>query len=520
MVPVEANSVLDGYYDLYDTIGQGSFAKVKLGVHRLTGEKVAIKIMDKKRPTVAEMLPQIRREIEAMKALSHQNVCKLFQVIETETQIYLVLEYCPGGDLFDYIDERGRLAEGEARHLFRQIVAAVAQVHDQGFAHRDLKLENLLLGEDKRLKLTDFGLCAKPKGGMGSHLDTFCGTVNYAAPEIISGKRYLGSEADVWSMGVLLYTLLCGCLPFCDDNIGMLHKKMQSGMYEKPEWLSEVSIEMLDQLLQADPERRITVTQLLNHPWVLQDCRPDYLVEWEKSFQMQELDDECVAETAVSVGQSTEAMNSCLSAWQYDYNTATYLLLRQRKQRSQTLKSLSDIQSVPGTTAAAQNRPLEENDVEHIFAEPLVPTLRESKKQSPSITDCQIAPSCLKVSALDNISKTPVSCPTSNDQSPWVDAHDRSNGAKKSTRKLLARIERALERVRSFLSSGLRQHKRHKNPGWAEWAEWAESAESDWTLDELADCAELSKYALRAEKAIKAKRKTASTRIRRLFKMG
>ena len=322
----------------------------------------------------------------------------------------------------------------------------------------------------------------------------------------------LGSEADVWSMGVLLYALLCSCLPFCDDNIGMLHKKIQSGMYEKPEWLSEDSIEMLEQLLQVDPERRITVTQLLDHPWVLQDCRPDYLIEWEKSLQMQELDDECVAETAVSVDQTTEAMNSCLSAWPYDYNTATYLLLRQRKQRSQPIKSLSGIQNVPGATAAAQTtRPAEENDVEHIFVEPVAPTLRESKKQSPIITDCQIHSSRLKVSTLDDISKTPVSSPTSNDENPSADTHDRSNGANKSALKLLARIERALDRVRSLLASGLRQHKRHSNPGYAEWAGWA------WELDEFADCAEWSEYALRAEKAMKKKKE--SSRIRRLFKM-
>ncbi|NXF84681.1 MELK kinase, partial [Eubucco bourcierii] len=196
------------YYELHETIGTGGFAKVKLARHHLTGEKVAIKIMDKL--ALGDDLPRVKVEIDAMKNLSHQHICQLYHVVETHRKLFMVLEYCPGGELFDYIISKDRLSEQETRTFFRQIVSAVAYVHNQGYAHRDLKPENLLIDVDHNLKLIDFGLCAKPKGGLDYRLNTCCGSPAYAAPELIQGKAYIGSEADIWSMGVLLYTLLCG----------------------------------------------------------------------------------------------------------------------------------------------------------------------------------------------------------------------------------------------------------------------------------------------------------------------
>ena len=170
--------------------------------------------------------------------------------METDSKIFMVLEYCPGGELFDYIVDRERLNEEESRAFFRQIVAAVAYIHESGYAHRDLKPENILIDEDQQLKLIDFGLCANPKGGIGSILETCCGSPAYAAPELVSGRNYLGSEADIWSMGVLLYALLCGFLPFDDENISALYRKIQSGIYERPSWLSLGSLELIHQVLQ------------------------------------------------------------------------------------------------------------------------------------------------------------------------------------------------------------------------------------------------------------------------------
>jgi maternal embryonic leucine zipper kinase len=171
-------------------------------------------------------LPRVYREMRALKKLHHQHICQLFQVIETETMIYMILEYCSGGELFDYIVAKERLKEQEARTFFRQIVSALKYVHTSGFVHRDLKPENLLLDEDSNIKLIDFGLVAEPQD-IRHLLKTCCGSPAYAAPELIKGGPYIGPQADVWSLGVLLYALLNGFLPFDDDNTAELYRLIQ-----------------------------------------------------------------------------------------------------------------------------------------------------------------------------------------------------------------------------------------------------------------------------------------------------
>uniref|UniRef100_A0A665WRX0 Maternal embryonic leucine zipper kinase n=1 Tax=Echeneis naucrates TaxID=173247 RepID=A0A665WRX0_ECHNA len=325
---------LHRYYEVYETIGSGGFAKVKLGRHIATGEKVAIKIMNKK--DLGDDLPRVKVEIEAMKNLSHQHVCRLYQVIETSTQIFMVLEYCPGGELFDYIIAKDRLSEEETRVFFRQIVSAMAYVHSQGYAHRDLKPENLLIDEDHNLKLIDFGLCAKPKGGLGYELMTCCGSPAYAAPELIQGKAYIGSEADVWSMGVLLFALLCGYLPFDDDNCMVLYRKIMRGNYDNPRWLSPGSILILNQMMQVDPKRRLSVRQLLDHPWVVKDYNSP--VEWHSRQPLGHIDEDSITEMAVNMKRSRESTTALVKEWRYDHTTATYLLLLSKKQRGKPVR--------------------------------------------------------------------------------------------------------------------------------------------------------------------------------------
>ncbi|XP_013868721.1 maternal embryonic leucine zipper kinase [Austrofundulus limnaeus] len=335
-MPVERTELrgVADHYEIYETIGSGGFAKVKLGRHILTREKVAIKIMNKK--DLGEDLPRVKLEIEAMKNLSHQHICRLYQVIETSSQIFMILEYCPGGELFDYIIAKDRLSEQETRVFFRQIVSAMAYVHSQGYAHRDLKPENLLIDENHNLKLIDFGLCAKPKGGLGYELKTCCGSPAYAAPELIQGKTYIGSEADVWSMGVLLFALLCGYLPFDDDNCMVLYRKITRGKYDNPQWLSTGSILLLNQMMQVDPKRRLTVRHLLEHPWVMKDYNSP--VEWHSKQPLGHLDEDCITEMAVHMKRSRESTTALVKEWKYDQTTATYLLLLSKKQRGKPVR--------------------------------------------------------------------------------------------------------------------------------------------------------------------------------------
>ncbi|XP_047556762.1 maternal embryonic leucine zipper kinase isoform X1 [Lutra lutra] len=312
----------------------GGFAKVKLACHILTGEMVAIKIMDKN--ALGNDLPRVKTEIEALKNLRHQHICQLYHVLETANKIFMVLEYCPGGELFDYIISQDRLSEEETRVVFRQIVSAVAYVHSEGYAHRDLKPENLLFDEYHKVKLIDFGLCAKPKGNKDYHLQTCCGSLAYAAPELIQGKSYLGSEADVWSMGILLYVLMCGFLPFDDDNVMALYKKIMRGKYEVPKWLSSSSILLLQQMLQVDPKKRISVKNLLNHPWIMHDYNCP--VEWQSKNSLIHLDEDCVTELSVHHRNNRQTMEDLISLWQYDHLTATYLLLLAKKSRGRPVR--------------------------------------------------------------------------------------------------------------------------------------------------------------------------------------
>ncbi|CAN0303986.1 unnamed protein product [Bubo scandiacus] len=334
-------------YELRETIGTGGFGKVKLARHLLTGEKVAIKIMDKL--ALGDDLHRVKIEIDAVKNLSHQHICRLYHVIETSKKIFMVLEYCPGGELFDYIISKDRLSEEEARVFFRQIVSAIAYIHSQGYAHRDLKPENLLIDEEHNLKLIDFGLCAKPKGGLDNHLSTCCGSPAYAAPELIQGKAYIGSEADIWSMGVLLYALLCGFLPFDDENIMALYRKITKGKYSIPKWLSPSSTLLLNQMLQVDPKKRITVKHLLSHPWLMQGYSD--AVQWQSKCPLGHLDEDCITELSAFHKQSRESILELISEWKYDQMLATYLLLQSRKARGKCVRL-----RVPGLTGHASTK--------------------------------------------------------------------------------------------------------------------------------------------------------------------
>ena len=262
---VAIGGVKIGPYALAKTLGVGSFGKVKLGQHDLTGHKVAVKILNRKKIQSLEMDEKVRREIKILKLFMHPHIIRLYEVIDTPTDIFVVMEYVSEGELFDYIVEKGRLSEDDGRKFFQQIVSGVDYCHRHMVVHRDLKPENLLLDSDFNVKIADFGLSNMMRDG--NFLKTSCGSPNYAAPEVISGKLYAGPEVDVWSCGVILYALLCGSLPFDDENIPNLFKKIKGGIYSLPNHLSEGVRDLIPRMLVVDPMKRITIKEIRQHRW-------------------------------------------------------------------------------------------------------------------------------------------------------------------------------------------------------------------------------------------------------------
>jgi MAP/microtubule affinity-regulating kinase len=224
-----------GHYELDKSIGQGNYAKVRLATHTLTGEKVAVKIIDKTKLDKATS-KKLFREVKIMKMLNHPSIVRLYEVIDTPEELYLILEYVPGGEVFDYLIAHGRMKEKDAREHFRQIVSSVAYCHSMHVVHRDLKAENLLLDANLNIKVADFGFanCFTP----GQNLNTWCGSPPYAAPELFQGKEYTGPEVDIWSLGVILYVLVCGSLPFDGSTLQKLRARVIAGKFKIPFYMS------------------------------------------------------------------------------------------------------------------------------------------------------------------------------------------------------------------------------------------------------------------------------------------
>ncbi|XP_069715011.1 MAP/microtubule affinity-regulating kinase 3 isoform X7 [Phaenicophaeus curvirostris] len=311
-----------GNYRLLKTIGKGNFAKVKLARHILTGREVAIKIIDKTQlnPT---SLQKLFREVRIMKILNHPNIVKLFEVIETEKTLYLIMEYASGGEVFDYLVAHGRMKEKEARAKFRQIVSAVQYCHQKHIVHRDLKAENLLLDADMNIKIADFGF--SNEFTVGNKLDTFCGSPPYAAPELFQGKKYDGPEVDVWSLGVILYTLVSGSLPFDGQTLKELRERVLRGKYRIPFYMSTDCENLLKRFLVLNPTKRGTLEQIMKDRWINAGHEEDEL----KPFVEPELDisDQKRIDIMVGMGYSQEEIQESLSKMKYDEITATYLLL-------------------------------------------------------------------------------------------------------------------------------------------------------------------------------------------------
>jgi 5'-AMP-activated protein kinase catalytic alpha subunit len=318
-------------YRLGKTLGIGSFGKVKVAEHILTGHKVAIKILNRKKIKQMDMEEKVRREIKILRLFMHPHIIRLYEVVETTNDIYVVMEYVKAGELFDYIVEKGRLLEDEARHFFQQIISGVEYCHRNMVVHRDLKPENLLLDSKMNVKIADFGLSNVMRDG--HFLKTSCGSPNYAAPEVISGRLYAGPEVDVWSCGVILYALLCGSLPFDDENIPNLFKKIKGGIYTLPSHLSPGARDLIPRMLLVDPLKRITIPEIRQHPWFTVHL-PRYLAVMQADPVAAGTHiDEDIIRDVVRLGFTRDFVVDSLRARQQNKASVAYYLMADNRRR-------------------------------------------------------------------------------------------------------------------------------------------------------------------------------------------
>ncbi|KAJ6649240.1 Serine/threonine-protein kinase NIM1 [Pseudolycoriella hygida] len=306
-----------GLYRFCGDIGRGNFSRVKLAIHQLTRgtlfhielqnqvllriylrqlmfsiivnifllilpiscanviiynldisiDKVAIKVVDRGRLD-ARALRMLSREVTTLECVHHPNILRLFEVVETLGRVHLVTEWIRGGELYNRITQGGPLTEAHAAPLYKQLLSAVKHMHSLGFVHRDIKAENVLMVTEDRIKLADFGFSTQLINGSQQHLDTFCGSPPYAAPELFSDDHYIGGPVDVWALGVLVYFMIVGNMPFRAPTVPALRTAVLSGDFCLPSHLSLPCIRLIQRILVHTPSRRPTIDQLLMSQWV------------------------------------------------------------------------------------------------------------------------------------------------------------------------------------------------------------------------------------------------------------
>ncbi|OHT07205.1 CAMK family protein kinase [Tritrichomonas foetus] len=257
--------MLIGKYRISRVIGDGSFSTVKLGFHIFTNEPVAVKIISKSTLTEQSQIDQLHERIAIIQRFDHPGIIKLIEVIEDETTFYVVLEYCGGGELFDFIIARKRVEEPLAKRFFKQIVLAVGYCHSQNVIHRDLKPENLLLTENNTVKLIDFGLCNTQAD---QPLHDRCGSACYIAPEALTTTQYYGIPADIWSLGVILYALVDGSLPWNYQDPNQMFQQITTGSFPMPTGITPQCQDILRGMLNPDASQRFNIDAILMHPWL------------------------------------------------------------------------------------------------------------------------------------------------------------------------------------------------------------------------------------------------------------
>jgi len=340
-----------GNYILEETIGEGAFAKVKLGTHIHTGEKVAIKILNKEKLFEEALednlangiegcdIQKIRKEINILKRLRHKNVIQLYEIMESKTNLYIVMEYCEGKELFDYIVRHKYLSEREACRFFQQIIDGVEYLHLSNITHRDLKPENLLLDNKKRIRISDFGLSNMGEK-IDSLLETPCGTPSYAPPEMLRGEKYNGVFSDIWSCGIILYTMLVGNLPCAESKEDLIYENIMTHNYYFPDNISDEAVDLIENMLKIDPSERYDFEQIKSHPWfnlVEPKLKPGIVYGVHKIPI-----DESILKKVEKYGYDKDKCKKSIENNNYDsYSSIYYLTLKQFTRENKS--SISDL---------------------------------------------------------------------------------------------------------------------------------------------------------------------------------
>ena len=332
-----------GQFILGEKLGQGTFGIVVLAKHQITGEKVAIKILDKEKIIQEADKTRIEREIKILKNLRHNNIVHLYDIKETSNSLYIIMEYIQGKELFDYIVSKKRLSEIEACNFYQQIISGIEYLGKIRVVHRDIKPENLLLDNKNKIKIVDFGLSnIYPNNEL---LQTACGSPCYAAPEMINGELYKGLGADIWSSGIVLYAMLCGYLPFEDGDNEILYKKITDGKFKTPKYLSENCKDILHKILNVDPKKRYTIKQIKKHPWFnLINPRINLSEGLLLNVYIVPIDEKIVEEMATKYKFNEDIVRANLIFNKHNHTTTTYYLLFMKKIR-EGKKSVADLKS-------------------------------------------------------------------------------------------------------------------------------------------------------------------------------
>ena len=325
--------ILGGQFILGEEIGKGTFGVVRIATHIITGEKVAVKMFDKDKISSDESeKKRLEKEIKIIKVIRHRNIVQLYNVFQTSSTIFIVMEHIHGKELFEIIVKKKKLSELESLFYFQQLISGIEYLGKIGIAHRDLKPENLLIDSKKVLKIADFGLSNIYK--KNELLSTPCGSPSYAAPEMLSGNKYNGLNADIWSCGIILYTMLCGRLPFEDKDNEKLYEKIKQGSFIVPEFLSENCKDFIKKILNVDPNKRYNITQIKKHPWFNQLDQNKYMSKGLLIYKyIVPIDEEIVEKMKSEYEYNEKEVRMNILANKHNHITTTYYLFLKQKIR-------------------------------------------------------------------------------------------------------------------------------------------------------------------------------------------